>query len=105
MSRPGKGSAKQELVTLKLAKVLKLLNTQSVNSSMKPSCSPLICSMVNIEDIFYQVVKKDLSPDWEDASIKLTDVEVTPSLSYLDFLWIMIKLLIRSNMFILLMFV
>ena len=61
--------------------------------------------MVNIEEISYQVVKKDLSPDWEDASIKLTDVEVTPSLSYLDFFWIMIKLLIRSNMFILLLIV
>ena len=53
--------------------------------------------MVNIEKIFYQVVKKDLSPDWEDASTKLTDVEVTASFSYLDFLWNMIKLLIRSN--------
>ena len=57
--------------------------------------------MVNIEEIFYQVVKKDLSPDWEDASTKLTDVEVTPSLSYLDLFWIMIKLLIRSNLFLL----
>ena len=97
MIRPGRGSAKQEVVTLKLAKVLKLLKTRCVNSSLKPSCSPLICSMVNIEEVFYQVVKKDLSPDWEDASIKLTDVEVTSSLSYLDFLWIRIKLLIRSN--------
>ena len=28
------------------------------------------------EETFLQVVKKDLSPDWEDASVKLADVEV-----------------------------
>ena len=28
------------------------------------------------DETLFQVVKKDLSPDWEDASVKLADVEV-----------------------------
>ena len=54
-SRPCKGSTKQEVATLKLAKVWFL--------------------SVEIET-YLKAVKKDLSPDWEDASVQLADVEV-----------------------------
>ena len=55
-SRPCKGSTKQEVATLKLAKVWFL-------------------SELEIET-YLKAVKKDLSPDWEDASVQLADVEV-----------------------------